>query len=452
VSDEPAYREVYRPQFHFTPKTNWTNDPNGLMFYKGEYHLFFQHNPFGINWGHMTWGHAVSPDMVRWTQLDHAIHPDELGTIFSGSGVVDWGNTAGFQTGEEAVLVCIYTSAGGTSPESEGQPFTQSIAYSNDRGRTWTKYEGNPVLGHVAARNRDPKVIWHEPTGKWVMALFLDGNDYALFGSPDLKEWSRLSDVHIEGASECPDFFELPVDGDPADTRWVFWGASGNYLLGSFDGTTFTPEGESLRSNWGAHCYAAQTWSDVPPSDGRRLQIAWMAKGEYPGMPFNQQMSFPRELTLRTTPDGIRLFIAPVREIEGIREHSHRWEGQPLSPGENPLAGLRGELFDIRAEIDPGTATEVGFTLRGEPVRYDVGTETLSCLGKDAPLRLQDGRIRLQILLDRTSIEVFGNDGRVSMPTCFLPGLDDRSLGIYASGGDARVLSLEVHELRSAWE
>jgi len=163
-------------------------------------------------------------------------------------------------------------------------------------------------------------------------------------------------------------------------------------------------------------------------------------------------MSFPRELTLRTTPDGIRLFIAPVREIEGIREHSHRWEGQPLSPGENPLAGLRGELFDIRAEIDPGTATEVGFTLRGEPVRYDVGTETLSCLGKDAPLRLQDGRIRLQILLDRTSIEVFGNDGRVSMPTCFLPGLDDRSLGIYASGGDARVLSLEVHELRSAWE
>jgi len=303
MGDEPLYQETYRPQFHFTPKTNWTNDPNGLMYYKGEYHLFFQHNPFGINWGHMTWGHAVSPDMVHWTQLDHAIHPDELGTIFSGSGVVDWGNTAGFQTGEEAVLVCIYTSAGGTSPESEGRPFTQSIAYSNDRGRTWTQYEGNPVLGHIAGSNRDPKVIWHEPTGKWVMALFLDGHDYALFGSPDLKEWTRLSDVHVEGASECPDFFELPVDGDPASTRWVFWGASGNYLLGSFDGTSFTPEGESLRSNWGAHCYAAQTWSDIPPSDGRRLQIAWMAKGEYPGMPFNQQMSFPRELTLRTTPD-----------------------------------------------------------------------------------------------------------------------------------------------------
>ncbi|MBL7222901.1 MAG: glycoside hydrolase family 32 protein [Candidatus Brocadiae bacterium] len=445
------YDETYRPQFHFTPKTNWTNDPNGLMCYKGEYHLFLQHNPHGINWGHMTWGHAVSPDLVHWTQLDHAIYPDGLGTIFSGSGVVDWNNTAGFQTGDEAVLVCIYTSAGGTSPESEGQPFTQSIAYSNDRGRTWTKHEGNPVLGHIVGSNRDPKVLWHEPTQRWVMALFLDGNDYAFFGSPDLKDWTRLCDVHIEGASECPDLFELPVDGDPANTKWVFWGASGNYLLGAFDGTAFTPESESLRSNWGANSYAAQTWSDIPPEDGRRIQIAWMAKGEYPGMPFNQQMTFPVELTLRTTPDGIRLHKTPVREIENIRDESLIWHDAALTPGANLLEGLEGELLDLRAEIEPAGAAAVGITLRGERVHYDVASATVSSLGTEAPLPLEDGRIRLQILLDRTTVEVFGNDGAISMPTCFLPDPADRGLGVYAEGGEARLVSLEIHRLRSAW-
>ncbi|MCX5673194.1 MAG: glycoside hydrolase family 32 protein [Planctomycetota bacterium] len=440
---DKLYQETYRPQFHFTPAKNWTNDPNGLIFYKGEYHLFFQHNPTGINWGNMTWGHAVSPDMVHWTQLDHAIHPDTLGTIFSGSGVVDWANTAGFQAGDEKVLVAIYTSA--------GKPFTQSIAYSNDRGRTWTKYEKNPVLGHVAGDNRDPKVLWHEPTKKWVMALYLDKNDYALFGSPNLKDWTRLCDVPMPGSGECPDFFELPVDGDAGNTRWVFWGANGAYLLGTFDGKTFTKESGPHPSNWGGNCYAAQTWSDVPKSDGRRLQIAWMNGGKYPGMPFNQQMSFPCELTLRTTPDGIRLYRRPVREIETIHARKHAWSNQALKPGENPLATLAGELFEIRAEIEPGRAAEVGFTLRGEKVHYDVGKKTVACLSKTAPLPPEKGRIRLQVLLDRTSIEVFGNDGLISMPTCFLPDLANRSLGLYAVGGEAKIVSLEVYELKSAW-
>ena len=226
---EPVYHERYRPQFHFTPMKNWTNDPNGLVFYKGEYHLFFQHNPTGINWGNMTWGHAVSPDLVHWKQLDNAIEPDKLGTIFSGSAVVDWDNTAGFQTGDEKVIACIYTSA--------GNPFTQSIAYSNDRGRTWKKYEKNPVLKHIIGGNRDPKVFWHAPTKKWVMALYLDGDKYALFTSPNLKEWTKLSDVAPSGGSECPDIFQLAVDGDSKNTKWVFWAGNGNYLIGVFDGT-----------------------------------------------------------------------------------------------------------------------------------------------------------------------------------------------------------------------
>ena len=442
---DKLYQETYRPQFHFTPAKNWTNDPNGLVFYAGEYHLFFQHNPTGINWGNMTWGHAVSPDLVHWRQLDHAIHPDNLGTIFSGSAVVDHDNTAGFQTGNEKPIVCIYTSA--------GNPFTQSIAYSNDRGRTWTKYQQNPVLKHIVASNRDPKVIWHAPTKKWIMALFLDQNDYALFGSPNLKEWTRLGDVLLPGSGECPDFFPIAVDGDPQQVKWLFWGANGNYRLGTFDGVTFQPETEPIKSLWGGNDYAAQTYSDIPEADGRRIQISWMAGGKYPDMPFNQQMSFPRELTLRTTPEGPRLHMLPVREIESLRGKKHAWTDLKLSPGDNPLSALEGELWDVQAEIAVGkeSPAAVAFTVRGEPIRYDVRAATLHCLGRSAPLTPQDGRIKLRVLVDRTSIEIFANDGRVTMCSCFLPDPADRSLGLSVEGGEAVVPSLCLYELTSAW-
>ncbi|OHB66290.1 MAG: hypothetical protein A2V70_12450 [Planctomycetes bacterium RBG_13_63_9] len=446
---DKLYQETYRPQFHFTATKNWLNDPNGMMFYKGEYHLFFQHNPEGIDWGNMTWGHAVSGDMIHWKQLEHAIHPDELGTIFSGSGVVDWINTAGFQTGDEAVLVCIYTSAGEFATPKV--PFTQSIAYSNDRGKTWTKYEHNPVLGHIVGSNRDPKVIWHEPSKRWIMALYLDGNDFALFSSPNLKQWTRTCDVRMPGTSECPDFFELPVDGQTDNTKWVFWGANGNYLLGSFDGKEFRAQSELLRSEWGENWYAAQTFSDIPKSDGRRLQIAWMRGGEYPRMPFNQQMSVPCRLTLRTFPEGVRLCRQPVREIESIHSKHHRRSDTVLRPGENPLPGVSGDLFDVRAEIEIADAAAVGLKIRGEPVIYRAKEKTLCCRGKSAPLEPVAGRIRLQVLVDRTSLEIFASDGKIAMAFCLLPDPEDTSLEIFAQGGKATLRSLDVWELKSIW-
>jgi len=443
------YQETYRPQFHFTAKKNWLNDPNGLVYYKGEYHLFFQHNPKGLKWGPNTWGHAVSPDLVHWRQLEHAIEPGELGWIWSGSAAVDWKNSGGFQTGDEKVLVAFYTT--GDSIVKPEKPCVQCIAYSNDRGRTWTKYHKNPVLGHIVAHNRDPKVIWHEPTEKWVMALFLDANDFALFSSPNLKEWTRLCDVHLPNTGECPDIFELPVDGDAENTKWVFWGGNGNHYIGTFDGSKFKAESGVLWADWGANFYAAQTWSDIPKSDGRRIQIAWMSGGKYPDMPFNQQMSFPCELSLRTTPDGIRLFRKPVKEIETIHEREHSINDQTLKPGENLLSNTSGDLFDIRAEIDLNDATEVGFNVRGEKVQYNVADKQLSCLEKAAHLEPLQNKIKLQILVDRTSIEVFGNEGRVSMSSCFVPDQENTRLGIYASGGEAAVVSMGVYELRSAW-
>ena len=299
------YQETYRPQFHFSAKENWLNDPNGLVYYKDEYHLFFQHNPTGIDWGNMTWGHAVSTDLLHWKQLPNAIEPDDLGTIFSGSAVVDWNNTSGFQTGTEKVLVAFYTSAGDYAAEKKA--FTQSIAYSNDRGRTWTKYEGNPVIGHIEGHNRDPKVIWHEPTQRWVMALYLDGNKFALLGSTNLKEWAPLCEIEMPGVTECPDLFELPVDGNPENMKWVFWGGNGNYVIGSFDGTNFTKETEPLQSEWGRNGYAGQTWSDIP--GGRREKAPNPVDEErpFPGdavQPANvvPVRSYPPELSGRNPP------------------------------------------------------------------------------------------------------------------------------------------------------
>jgi sucrose-6-phosphate hydrolase SacC (GH32 family) len=447
---ETLYREKLRPQFHFTAPIGWLNDPNGLVYYRGEYHLFFQHNPYGVNWGNMHWGHAVSRDLTRWQVRPNALAPDSLGTIFSGSGVVDRGNTTGFQSGKEPPIVLIYTAAGGSSPASAGQPFTQCLAYSADGGRTWTKYDNNPVLKHVAAENRDPKVVWHAPTRRWIMALYLNGNEFGFYASPDLKSWTLLHTITVPDCAECPDFFEMPVKGDPKTRKWVWTAANGRYLIGSFDGQRFTPETGTLQADFGANFYAVQTYSDLPASDGRRIQLAWMAGGNYPQMPFNQQMSFPCELTLRPTPEGLRLFRLPAREIRGLYERERVWSDLSLKPGENPLSGLTGELWDIETEIEIGEAAEVGLRVRGEAIRYSVREKTLSSLGRNAPLEPIQGRIRLRALADRASLEVFGNDGRVSLTSCFLPREEERGLEIYAVGGTARIVRLQARSLRSA--
>ncbi|HLV79913.1 MAG TPA: glycoside hydrolase family 32 protein [Chthonomonadaceae bacterium] len=445
------YQEAYRPQFHFTAQKNWLNDPNGLVFYKGEYHLFFQHNPAGLGWGEMEWGHAVSRDLIHWEQLPDAILPDRLGTCWSGSAVVDRDNTAGFQQGDEKALVAVYTAAGDTSAESKGQPFTQCLAYSTDRGRVWQKYAQNPVLPHIIGGDRDPKVAWYAPARRWIMTLYLDGNDFGFFSSPDLKHWTRLHDITVADCGECPDFFEIPVGGRPGLKKWVWTAANGRYLIGNFDGERFMPDGGLQRVEWGANCYAVQTFSDIPASDGRRIQMAWMRDGRYPDMPFNQQMAFPCELTLHAFPDGLRLCKRPAREIGKLHGKEQAWHDLTLRPGENPLSALSGELFDIRAEIDPGETTTVGIRARGATVEYKVREKTLSALGCSAPLEPAHHRIHLQLLVDRTSLEVYGNNGEVALTSCFLPDSKDRNLEIYATGGEVRILSLQVYPLHSIW-
>lgn len=439
------YRESRRPQFHFSSRRGWLNDPNGLVCYQGEYHLFYQHNPYGWNWGNMHWGHAVSQDLVHWKELPVALYPDAHGTMFSGSVVVDVSNTAGFQTGAEAPLVAMFTAA--------GKPFTQGLAFSNDRGRTWKKYEGNPVLPHIAAENRDPKVIWYAPQRKWVMALYLDKSDYALFASPDLKRWTKLCDVTLPGDSECPEFFEIAVDGDAKNTRWIFYGANGKYLVGKFDGTNFLPESKPQALQDGNTWYASQTFNNIPPADGRRILIPWGRHGDlHRGMPFNQMMGLPVELTLHNTDTGLRLLVQPVKELAALRQQTHTIKPQGLLPGENPLADLKGELIEMQAEIVLGEATEISFNLRGVALTYDMGKKELLCLDHRASLKPMAGKISLRIFVDRTAVDIFGGDGRLYLPMGLVVAPENRTLGISAKGGTAHINALTVYELKSAWE
>jgi len=449
IGEEHVYKEKLRPQFHFTSKRGWNNDSNGMVYYDGEYHLFYQHNPYGWNWGNMTWGHVVSEDMIHWRELGDAIHPDRLGTIFSGSAVVDVNNTAGFQTGDEKVIVCIYTSAGGTNPMSEDQPFTQSIAYSNDRGRTLKVYEGNPVLGHINGGNRDPKVIWHTLTRQWVMALYLDDHEMGFFTSKDLKSWQFQS--KIKCFHECPELFALPVDGDKKNEKWILYGGSGEYLVGHFDGKEFKSETDAIRFNYGNCFYASQTFTNIPRSDGRRIQIAW-GRVNMPDMPFNQMMLFPVTLTLHTTDEGIRMFAEPGREIEKLHNRQHQWKNKTLQPGDNLISGLSVELIHIRADLQLHEAVEIGFVIRDIQVTYNVEKQELSCQDNKASLEPVNDKIQLELLVDRTSIEIFGNRGRVYMPIGVILADNSKTLEIFTKGGNTEVKSLIVSELNSAWK
>ena len=280
VGQDSLYKESKRPQVHFSTRRGWINDPNGLIYYKGEYHMFYQHNPYEWEWENMHWGHAVSKDLVHWKELPDALFPDSLGTMFSGSAVIDKNNSSGW--GKDA-LVVFYTAA--------GKKMTQNVAFSLDSGKTFKKYQNNPITGP----DRDPKVFWHVPSKNWVMVVY-NVNYNEIYNSVDLKNWTYKS--RVDGFYECPDLIELAVDGNENNKKWVMYGASGTYMIGKFDGKKFTPEYGKYMHTSGA-LYAAQTFSNI--QDERTLQVAW-GRIPHPGMPFNNLMLFPTELSLRNTP------------------------------------------------------------------------------------------------------------------------------------------------------
>jgi fructan beta-fructosidase len=432
-------REAGRPRFHFTSRRGWLNDPNGLVFQDDEYHLFYQHNPYGWDWGNMHWGHAVSRDLVHWGEVGEAIRPRAYGDwAFSGSAVIDRENTSGFGTEGRAPLVAAFTST------ARGE----CIVFSNDGGRAFTEYEKNPVVKH---RGRDPRLLWHEKTRRWVMAVYDEDQDrrsIAFHSSPDLKIWRYES--RIEPFFECPDIFELPVVGaERATTRWVLYAADGQYLLGTFDGRTFTPDSPVKQRLWYGSFYAAQTFSDTP--DGRRVQLGWARGITFPGEPFNQQMTVAVALSLRKTPRGTRMFAQPVAELKALRNKT-RQVGDDANLAERPFAMDLAESSDVELVLKLSDDARVAVDVGGNSLIYDASEGKLTTGAIRAPLAVADGVLSLRIPLDRGSVEVFAEDGAVAFS---LPS--DRSsrpqrMTVSSSRGEVRVVSGHAYEMDSIWQ
>ncbi len=439
---EDLYKEKLRQQIHFSTRRGWNNDPNGLVYYSGEYHLFYQYNPYipyGMVWTNTHWGHAVSTDLVHWKELPVAIYPYKFnGWAYSGSAVIDFENTSGFKNGEEAVMVAAYTSVG------RGEV----LAYSNDKGRTFTDYSGNPVVRH---RGRDPKLIWFEPAKHWVMAAYHEEEGkrcIAFYTSNNLKDWTYQS--KIEGFYECPEIFELPVDGNPSKSKWVVYAADGAYMLGVFNGKEFKSESGKLPYYFGNSFYASQTFNNIPVEDGRRIQMAW-GRANTEGMPFNQCILFPVQLTLRTTREGIRMFSEPVKELELLHKKEWKRDNLEIVPDRNPISEISGELFHIKSDFKVGKKSQVGFKIHGTEVLYDAARGELKSRNKTAECKPEGGKIYFEIIVDRNTIEIFFNHGRIYMPIA-RDLTKDYGLEFICRNEKVTAENLQIFELESIWK
>ncbi|MFJ5699309.1 glycoside hydrolase family 32 protein [Arthrobacter sp. NPDC093139] len=509
----------YRPLLHYTAADTWLNDPNGLVYDDGTYHLFYQNNPYANVWGNMSWGHATSTDLLAWTEHPIAITCDDREDVFSGSIVVDHLNTSGFGSAECPPWVAVYTSAF-KEPSVHRGTQAQSLAYSLDRGMTWTKYAGNPVLTRHSADFRDPKVFWYSgPAGShWVMAAVEARQNMVVFyGSGDLREWTLLSEfgpAHASGGEwECPDLFPLPVDNDPTRAKWVLTvninpgavagGSGGQYFIGEFDGVRFRPDaldpepgddegtGSQGQANplrryqwmdWGRDYYAAVSFSNVP--DNRRVMIGWMNNWDYanqiPTAPWRSAMTLARDVSLVTIEGKPTLVQRPVLpplppqeplfQLDNVELTDDRLELPDAPPGCAQI---------IRAQFRPGSAGRIGFVLRGSAsgegeersghgrtrgtvLAYDIpsgelvldrrhsgdtGFHPLFASAESCPVRLRDGVLTLEIIVDRSSVEVFAQHGEATITDLIFPDPRDGALAVFAENGKATLVSLEVRTI-----
>jgi len=444
AGQDSLYKELNRPQYHFTSRRGWNNDPNGLIYFEGEYHLFYQHNPYEREWENMHWGHAVSKDLIHWEELPDALFPDHIGTMFSGSTVIDYNNTAGFNKGGAPAMVAIYTA---DSPEKQ----VQCIAYSLDKGRTWTKYANNPVIDSKAKWNskdtRDPEVFWYKPDNHWVLVLNeRDGN--SIYTSDNLKEWTYES--HVTGFWECPELFELAVDGNTNNTKWVMYGASGTYMIGTFDGKTFIPESGKYYYTTGA-IYAAQTYNNIPDADGRRIQIGW-GRISHPDMPFNGMMLLPTELTLKNTKEGIRLFSNPVREIDALMGTPVQRKSLTVEKANELLKQFYSSgCIRIKTTFALSHATNAGLNLFGQSlIDYDMNFNLINNVFY-SPENRASMEITADIFIDKTSVEVFIDNGAYSYSMERKPRSDNKE-GFRFFGNNIEIKSLEIFPVNSIWK
>ncbi len=463
----PLYQERHRPQYHYSPPQWWLNDPNGLIYYEGEYHLFYQYHPHDTVWGPMHWGHAVSTDLVHWETLPIALYPDEIGTIFSGCVVLDADNTSGLVPDGGLVAVYSYDTQ------------QQGVAYSIDAGRTWSKHDGNPIMEAIGKDFRDPKVFWHEATQRWVM-IIAAGQEIHLYTAPDLLNWtlaSKLTHAVRGGHWEVPDLLPLELNGETwwlliisIDPGGLVGGSATRYMIGQFDGTTFTdayPD-EVLWLDHGPDNYAGTTFANLPGEPP--LFIGWMNNwlyaNEIPTGAWRGQFTLPRRLGLTRRDGKVRLTQQPIHELEALRTPVGRWRGLTLN-GPLTLSGVEGPALELALDAQLGTAR--AFTIEfwaGDQtvrVRYDHDEATLTVTRPALPqdkyqtnysvsLTAPDGHLQLRLFLDHSALEIFGNDGAFSSTSLvFMDAPVDR-VRLIPVDGTAQVIAVDAYRMASIWE
>ncbi len=481
----------WRPVYHFTPEKNWTNDPNGLLYLNGVYELYNQQNPYENKWGYMSWGHATSTDLIHWKHyplaMPESINGEDTTWRFSGSAVWDKNNTSGFCK-DSGCIVAIYTA---DQPNLKKE--SQYIAYSNDGGMNFTNYYNNPVIDLHKKDFRDPNVQWDDQINKWLMVVALPHeNEVQFYSSPDLKNWDLLSEFGHAGLKggiwECPFFIKLPVEGSAGKSKWVlvnsFQDTTGNdmeeYYVGEFDGKTFTndnPADKALLVDQGNALYAAIPWNNLPA--GQHTYIGWMVPEAQETYPWRGQMSIPRDLSLRETKDGIRLFQNPAKVIkDNLRTLSKKmayaenlkvkgtmdnilegkditgnsyWLEAELEVPENTMAGFKiAQQKDKKGNVIAETV--VGFDASKNEVyvdRSNSGNEKINQkkLTQSMNVNSTGGKIKLEILFDKSSLEVFVNDGEKVLTTYIYPGKEANLLSAFSFGGQTVIKSLKIWDM-----
>ncbi len=478
-----THQEKYRPAYHFTPSKNWMNDPNGLVYYEGEYHLFYQYNPYAHVWGHMSWGHAVSKDLLHWEHLPVALaeYQDRVTgdstMIFSGTAVVDHHNTSGLCKGKDC-MIAIYTS--NTHKYNQGLMQHQSLAYSNDKGRTWTYYDKNPILDIQRKDFRDPKVFWYEPQQKWVMATVIpDLFKVRLYESKNLLDWKQLSEFGPLGDTtriwECPDLFELPIENNSGKSKWVITLSGGHpqgpkfvgmqYFVGQFDGTKFIaddPKQPAMYIDHGKDFYAGIIFNNIPKEDGRTIMMGWVNNWTYanqvPTSPWRGAASIPRRLTLKETEKGIRLIQSPVTEIANLRSEpltdSITTEGSAEMELELDVASS--EESGIKLFESEGEETIVGYRSKDQVLFLDrrksgnVSFNPDFATIEEVSIKPVNGKIKLHIFIDQSIIEVFANDGEATITDYVFPEYTGYKAETYCKGCQQTPV-FKLWKLKSVW-
>lgn len=440
-SDDMDIKDVYsenmRPQAHFTTKNGWINDPNGLIYINGTYHMFYQYNPAENHWNNMHWGHAESTDLIHWEEKDYALFPDKTGTMFSGSAVIDKDNVLGLQTDDTPTALLFYTAT---------NPFSQHMAYSTDNFKTIHKYKGNPVLSHIIDANRDPNVVFCEELDSYIMALYFTSDVYALFKSKNLTDWKLLQHVAIPGDGECPDIFSLKDQN--GEKKWILMGANDRYIVGRFTGTKFEQLQPVQSLHYDSAGYAGQSFYNMP--GGRAVRIVWDRWQELRTPRFAGQMGIPMELSLERHNDKYYIAANPVKELSTIYDSDNYFEKISLSAGKKQSFKLEDKPTVIKLSGSFDNKTKLDFHIFGINIKCDLEENILAVNNKTVPVSYFKDKLEMTVIIDRCSVEVFTDGGKAFLcETCIC----DRNLNYFEinSEADYSIDRLEIHSLKSIW-